>query len=93
MNTHKWILPVVMQARIAPAESPAETMRSDPPSRAARAILILALVAGGVGAGTAATSGHGTGDHSSAHHTGNIHPEASAYLTSTHHTILNPWMY
>jgi hypothetical protein len=91
MKTHKWILPVVMQARITPAESPAETTRSDPPSRAARAILILALVAGGAGA--AATSGHGTGDHSSAHHAGNIRPGASAYLTSTPHTILNPWMY
>lgn len=93
MKTHKWILPVVMQARIAPAESPAETTRSDPPSRAARGIIILALVAGGAGAGAAATSGYGTGGHSGAHHLGNVRPEASAYLTSTHHTILNPWMY
>jgi hypothetical protein len=80
-----------MQARIAPAESPAETTRSDPPSRAARGIIILALVAGGAGA--TATSGYGTGGHSGAHHLGNVRPEASAYLTSPHHTILNPWMY
>jgi hypothetical protein len=82
-----------MQARMAPAESPAATTRSDPPGRAARGILILALVTGGAGAGAAAISGHGTGDHSSAHQAGNVRPGASAYLTSTSHTIFNPWMY
>ena len=92
MKTQKWILPVVMQARIGPAESPTGATRNNPPGRAARGILILALVLGGLGAEAAATSGHGAGDHASAHHTaGNLRPGASAYLTSSGHT--NPWMY
>jgi hypothetical protein len=82
-----------MQARIVPAGSPAGTTRTDPVGRAARGILILALVLGGLGAETAATSGHGSGDQASAHHTGNVPQAASAYLTSAHHTISNPWMY
>lgn len=92
MKTHQWILPAVMQARIGPAENPMEATRTDPPGRAARGILILALVLGGLGAEVAATSGHGTGDHASAPHTaGNTSVGASAYLTSYSHS--NPWMY
>jgi hypothetical protein len=94
MKTHQWILPVVMQARIGPIESPMGTMQTDPPGRAARGILILALVLGGLGAEAAAIPGHGTGDHASAHRTAsNIRLETSAHLTSSGHAIRNPWMY
>jgi hypothetical protein len=78
---------------MAPPESPAGTTRTDPVSRAARGILILTLVLGGLGTEAAATSGPGTSGHSGAHYTGNVRQGASAHLTSTNHTIFNPWMY
>ena len=94
MKTHKWILPADMQARIGPAESPAGVIRTDPPARAARGILILALVLGGLGAEGAVTPGHGTGDQASAHvAAGSNRLGASAYLTSSGHAIAHPWMY
>jgi hypothetical protein len=84
MKTYKWILPADMQAGIGPAESLAGVTRTDPPGRAARGILILALVLGGVGAEGAVTAGHGTGDQASAHHAaGANRPAASTYLTSS----------
>jgi hypothetical protein len=88
MKTHQWILPVVMQTGIGPAESPARTVGTNPRGRRASGILILALALGGFGAGAAATSGQ-----VSAHHTaGNARPGASAHLTSAGHVISNPWM-
>ena len=87
MKTHKWILPADMQARIGPAESPAGVTRTEPPGRAARGILILALVLGGLGglgAEGAVTAGHGAGDQASAQHAaGANRPAGSAYLTSS----------
>ncbi len=69
---------------IGPAEGLAEVARVDPPRRAARGILILALVLGGLGAEGAATSGHSTGDQASTQHAaGGNRPAASAYLTSS----------
>lgn len=92
MKTHQWILPVVTQARIDPAESPAGATRTLSPGRTARGILVLALVVGGLGAEAGAASGHSTGDHSSAHRSaGNIRLEASSHLTGSAH--YNPWMY
>ncbi len=94
MKTHKWILPVDMQARISPAESQAGVTRTNPPGRAARGILILALVLGGLGAEGAVAPGHDTGDQASAHYAaGNDRPGASAYLTSSGHARFNAWMY
>lgn len=94
MKTHKWILPVVVQAPIGAAESPAGVARTDPPGRAARGILILALVLGGLGTEGAVTSAHSTGDHASTHYTaGNDRLEASSYLPSAGHVIPNTWMY
>ena len=94
MKTHKWIPPVDMQARTGPAQSQAGVTRTDPPGRAARGILILALVLGGLGAEGAVTPGHGTGDQASAHHAaGNNRPGASAYLTSSVHAKPDAFMY
>jgi hypothetical protein len=69
---------------IGPAEDLAEVSRVDPPRRAARGILILALVLGGLGAEGATIAGHSTGDQASTQHAaaGN-RPAASAYLTSS----------
>ena len=84
MTTHQWIPPVPMQARIGPAGSQPEVTRTDPPGRAARGILILALVLGGIGAEGAVTSGHSTGDHARAHYAAsNNHPEVGAHLASS----------
>ena len=83
MKTHKWIPPVNMQARTDPAQSQAGVTRTDPPGRAARGILILTLVLGGLGAEGAVTPGHGTGDQASAHNAaGDNRPAAIAYLAS-----------
>jgi hypothetical protein len=72
------------QTGIGPAEGLAEVSQADPPRRAARGILILALVLGGLGAEGAVASGHSTGDQASAQHAaGGNRPAASVYLTSS----------
>ena len=94
MKTHKWILPADMPARIGPAESPAGVTRPDPPGRAARGILALALVLGGLAAESAVTAGHGAGDQASTQHAaGANRPAASAYLTSSVHARPDIFMY
>jgi hypothetical protein len=94
MKTHKWIPHVVMQARTVPVEGLTGALRTDPLGRAARGIVILALVLGGLGADAAATSGYGSGDHASAHQpTGNIRLGANSYLISRDHITGRPWMY
>ena len=94
MKTHKWILPADMQARIGPAESPAGVTRTDPPGRAARGILALALVLGGLGAEGAVTAGHSTGDQASTQHAaGANRAAASAYLTRSVHARPDIFMY
>jgi hypothetical protein len=94
MKTHKWIPSVNMQARTDPAQSQAGVTRTDPPGRAARGILILALMLGGLGAEGAITPGHSTGDQASTHFAaGNNRPRVSAHLTSSGHAKFNAWMY
>jgi hypothetical protein len=94
MKTHKWILPVVMQERTGLAKNPAGVARTDTPGRAARGILILALVLGGLGAEGAITSGHDAGDQASAHNAaGGNRLETTSYLPSAGHVIPNTWMY
>jgi hypothetical protein len=73
-------------ARIGPAQSPAQVSRADQPRRAARGVLIMALVLGGLGAEGALTSGHSTGDQASTHQAaGANRPAASVYLASSVH--------
>lgn len=68
MKTHKRILHGVIPARTVPAGSLAGSLRTDPPARAtARGILILVLALGGLGAGAAASPGHGSAGHPSSH--------------------------
>ncbi len=73
-------------ARIGPAERPVQVSRADQPRRAARGVLILALVLGTLGAEGAVTSGHGPGDQASTQHAAAANrPAASAYLASSVH--------
>lgn len=73
-------------ARISPAECPVQVSRADPPRRAARGVLIMALVLGALGADGALTSGHGPGDQANTQHAAAVNrPAASAYLTSSVH--------
>ena len=44
MKTHQWILRVLMQARIDPAERQKGAVRTNPASRATRAAFMMALV-------------------------------------------------
>ncbi len=81
-------------AQIGPAEGLAEVSRADPPRRAARGMLILALVLGGLGAEGAAISGHSSGEQASIHHAAAGHrPAASAYLASSGHVKANPYLW
>ena len=81
MTTHQ-----SKHARISMAERPVQVSRADPPRRAARGVLIMALVLGAVGAEGALTAGHGPGDQASTQHAaGSNRPAASAYLTSSVH--------
>ncbi|MGD0933294.1 MAG: hypothetical protein ABR922_01795 [Streptosporangiaceae bacterium] len=81
-------------AIIGPAEGLAEVSRAHPPRRAARGVLILALVLGGLGAEGAVTSGHNPGDQASTYHAaGDNRPAASAYLTSSGHVKADPYMW
>ncbi len=94
MKTHRWILRVVIQARNVPVDGSQGALRTDPLAWAARGILMLAFVLGILGAGAAASSSYGSGDHASAHQpASNIHLAASAYPVSSSHISNVPWMY
>jgi len=89
MKTHRRILHDVMPTRTVPVQSLAGALRAGPPSWTARGMLILALALGGLGAGTAVSSGHGSADHASSYQPeGNIHLVASASPTA-----IRPWIY
>jgi hypothetical protein len=88
MGTHRRILHDVTPARTVPVQGLAGALRADPPIRAARGILILALAAGGLGAGAAASAGLSSAGHASPHQpAGNIH------LTAGTHAASKPWIY
>lgn len=44
MKTHQWILRVLMQARIDSAERRKDAARTNPPGRATRGAILMALV-------------------------------------------------
>jgi hypothetical protein len=91
MKTQRY---VPMHARTIPADGPTGALRTDPPVRAVRGFVILALVLGGLGADAAATSGYGSSDHASAHQpAGNISLGAGSYALSPRHITGRPWMY
>lgn len=88
MKAHRQILHDVIPSQTVPVEGLAGALRTGPPIRMARGILILALALGGLGVGAAASSGHGSADHASSHQpAGNIHLAASTLAAS------KPWIY
>jgi hypothetical protein len=88
MGTHRRILHDVTPARTVPVQGLARALRADPPIRAARGIVLLALAVGGLGAGAAASAGLSNADHAGSHQpAGNIHLAAST------HAVSKPWIY
>lgn len=93
MNTQRWILHAVPQARTVHIEGKTGALRADPLGRTARGILILALVLGSLGAEAIALSSHNTSDHTRAlQPMGSIHVGQNAHPGKKHH-INRPWMY
>jgi hypothetical protein len=80
MKNRNWILPAGKHARIGPATRLAENVCNETPAQTARAVLVLALVAGGVGAEGALASASTTST------------EASVVPHTSIHAIAHPWM-
>jgi hypothetical protein len=76
MKTHRRIPHAIIQGR------------TDSPRRAARGLVILALVLGSLGADIAATTGH-----AGARQPSNVRRGTSPYLISASHITERPWMY
>lgn len=87
METHKWIRPAGKHRKTRPATFTAAAVPADFSGRTVRAVVALALVAGGLGVEGAATSGHVTGDQASSNHV-----EATVFRPGSVHEIANPWM-
>lgn len=89
MGKHRRVLHDVMPTRTVPVQGLAGALRTDPPIRTARGVLILTLALGSLGAGAAASSGLGRADHATSHQpASNIHLAAS-----TSHAASKPWIY
>jgi hypothetical protein len=94
MNTHRRVLHVVIPARTVPVEGLTGAWQADPLVRAARGILVLAVILGSLGADATASSGYGIAGHASGHQqAGNIRLTASAYPISSRQIPDTPWMY
>jgi hypothetical protein len=93
MKTHRRILHVVIPTRTVPVEGLPEALRADQLVRAARGILVLAVVLGSLGTDAMASSGYSVG-HANAHQqAGNIRLAASAYPISSRHIPDVPWAF
>lgn len=79
MKYRNWILPAGKHARIGPATRLAETVCTETPAQTLRAMLVLSLVAGGVGAESALASASTTSAAAT------ILPSNSA------HAVAHPW--
>jgi hypothetical protein len=81
MKTHNWILPAGRHAKTGPVIRAAEAIQADSPAQAARGILVLSLVLGGLGTeGTALVT------------SSNAIAGASALPAGSVHAVANPWM-
>jgi hypothetical protein len=81
MKTHNWILPAGKHAKTGPVIRAAEAIQGDSPAQAARGILVLSLVLGGLGTeGTAlVTSSNAVG--------------VGALPVQSAHAVANPWVF
>ncbi len=92
MKTNRQTLHVAKHARTVPANAPTGALRTDPLARAARGIIITAVVLGSLGTEAAVSSAYGTVGHSSTHQSaGNTSLAAS--VSSAGHIANSPWMY
>jgi hypothetical protein len=94
MKTHRRVLHVVIPARTVPVEGLTGALQADPLVRAARGILILAVILGSLGADATAWSAYGSADHASTHRqAASIRLTASAYPIGSRRIPDAPWMY
>jgi hypothetical protein len=94
MKTHRRILHVVIPARTVPVEGLTGAVEADPLIRAARGILILAVILGSLGTDAMVSSGYGSAGHTSAHQqAASIRLAASAHPIGPGHSGNSPWMY
>ncbi len=94
MKTHRRILHVVVPARTVPVEGLTGALEADPLVRAARGILILAVILGSLGADAMVSSGYGSASHASAHQqAASVRLAASAHPIGSGHSANSPWMY
>jgi hypothetical protein len=80
MKTHNWILPAGKHAKTGPVIRAAGAIQADSPAQAARGILVLSLVLGGLGAeGTAVV-------------TSSSNAGVSAMTVRPVHPVADPWV-
>jgi hypothetical protein len=88
MKTQRQTLHVAKHARTVPVHGPTGVLRTDPLVRAARGILIMAVVLGSLGTEAVAVSGTATVDHASGHHSA-----GTIRLAAKTSGARSPWMY
>ena len=94
MKTHRRILHVAIPARTVPVEGSTGSAEADPLVRAARGILILAVILGSLGTDAMVSSGYGSAGHASAHQqAATVRLAASAHPIGSGHSAMSPWMY
>jgi hypothetical protein len=81
MKNHNWILPAGKHAKAGPVTRAAGAIQADSPAQAARGILALSLVLGGLGA-------EGTAVVTSSSNVG-----VSALPARSIHPVANPWAF
>lgn len=90
MKRNRQTLHVAKHARTAPATALTGALRTDPLARAARGIIITAVVLGSLGTEAAVSSAYGTVGHTSGHQSaGNVSLAASVRSAARS----SPWMY
>jgi hypothetical protein len=90
MKTNRQTLHVAKHARTDPASALTGALRTDPLARAARGIIITAVVLGSLGTEAAVSSAYGTVGHASGHQSaGNVSLAASVRAPARS----SPWMY
>ena len=92
MKTQEWIPHVDIRPRTTTVGSSPSTPRTEPLARAVNGVAILAIVFGGLGAGTAGALGHNSPAHVHGLRSGHaIHHVATAHHSGVHKGK-RPWM-
>jgi hypothetical protein len=92
MKTQEWIPHIDIQSRTTTFESSPSILRTEPLVRAVNGIAILAIVFGGLGAGSAGVLGHSSTGHAHGHrHAHAIHHAANVQSPAVPISA-RPWM-